>query len=313
MNDLKKVKIKYYTLEIIRILIVSIFPLFLLFFFKSIIVGAIAWIAGAIIYSLTTDLSIDFRVDFIYSSEEDKRKKFALLNNKPFVLFLRGFKSNSLNTLPANLYEIEGDKFTIPQPTILFHLSKAVNHIALPVALDIPKPGGLDWMPSWSEAEHFELGHTKMTYIPVDYNKDWRSFVESLAQKCFFIVIIPSNTDGIIEEIKIIQKNKLEYKTIVFMPYTSFEDDFTVEKEWQACQKSFKENMQLELPEYLPSGCMYIPNKKFSYDDDDVDIADMDNYKSFPVKLGKISLHNSLKMGFDNLIKHFPKQTQQES
>lgn len=303
MNDLKKARVKLNLLIFFRFLPLIIGILIAVFTDLSLL-AFLLFLSFFAIYALTINLFDEFKADVVYYYE--KSKKDSLLDEvRPFALILRGFRKNELNSLPVKTYQIENDEYNIPQPSLTYFIGQAINKNARPVALESPAAFSLDF-----ETNEFPEFRDKFVNTPITYlnaSRDgWMDIVSFLARNSYFIVVIPNNSQGLLEEVEFIVKNKLQYKVIVVMPPESIQNDVHLVAEWEKNRELFKQKLQLNLPEHFPSGLLYIPNTDFGEIEEEIQFSKDAHYKSVPAKLSGISLNKSLEYSFKHLMHSIP-------
>lgn len=106
---------------------------------------------------------------------------------------------------------------------------------------------------------------------------DWTESVVRLATAAWVVVVFPSSTKGCITELKLLEKNNLLSKTIIFMPpktkkwisWLNSLSSFRLLKEknfandWMQLSKELHEH-GFNLPDYDQRGMLYIPDAKLA-------------------------------------------------
>ncbi len=108
-------------------------------------------------------------------------------------------------------------------------------------------------------------------------DKNWTETMLNVARQAWVVLIFPSSTAGCIEEMRLLARNDLLVKTVVFMPPTKSEG-FKLFQRLMTGHRSSKSSKQriswsllatellthgFKLPEYDEQGMLYVPNNSF--------------------------------------------------
>jgi hypothetical protein len=102
----------------------------------------------------------------------------------------------------------------------------------------------------------------------VSDNESWEADVEQVAKGAWAILLFPSNSQGVITEMKLLQKLDLLWKTVVFMPpkvsrkeklLIPFKNFVDYKPRWEEVREKLKYH-GFNLPAYDPRGMLFIPD-----------------------------------------------------
>ena len=189
---------------------------------------------------------------------EYSSRKIALIKNRPYFLLLRSF-SNSFNVdAPEGLSMMMGNGSSEMIQTqgisVIPRLAKALNHFGAVVTLGKFK---------------FQNDQDAISAIQIKTNNnDWWEKFKYLAEHARGIVMIPSDTNGVINEMEALYNDTtLWKKTILFFPQeleseffmgsTSNENELI--KGWYLVEKSLNQK-GINIPSYRGEGFLYVPN-----------------------------------------------------
>lgn len=163
------------------------------------------------------------------------------------ILFLREFGENTLAT-----------KFS---RSISKEIRDGNSEVADPMLHELRKKFIFKSVFAYFDQKLDPGGRKENKFQYLEESDDWLQNVERCAHLASCIVLLPSNSESVLEEMHMIQENNLFYKTFIFMPY-EIPLGYEIREDWNHLRKKLKAD-GFELPEYDRKGMIYKPGSKF--------------------------------------------------
>lgn len=163
------------------------------------------------------------------------------------ILFLREFGVNSLAMKFSNSLskEITTEDSIISDP-MLYFLRKS----------SYKKP-----IFAYFDRKLDPNGFKENVFNYLEESEDWLNNVEKCALLSSNILVLPSASKSLIEEMQMIRKNDFSNRTFIIMPYEAI-GETSIKKDWNKIRKKLKK-YDFQLPKYNRKGMIYQPGNKF--------------------------------------------------
>ena len=310
---LKKVRVSNYQFVFFTSLAIALLPFS---FFKEDATTALVggyFLAGLVIAFV---LSGGLQMAMSYLRKRQVRLSSRLsdqihtITQVPYALFLRPTSANRLveRTIQDQTDSIGvlGNKVDGYSVSVLEFLDRVLSNFqALTVVTDEKNPLDVfQFSHRFFNAYKLDRSNTKVLF---GRDENWMELVQLLADHCHTIIITPSLTQGVMEEVQMIRARNWQYKTLILLPGDGGED-IRLKEEWEGIRAHYG-RLGLSLPELQSKPLLYSPEDDFSIRRSiQLDLEDVERnrmltklklelfYLSLPLRKGSLPLDRVLKM-----------------